>query len=269
MAKTIGSCIYILTNPQYPGYVKIGYTSDLKQRVSSLNTSALSEFSPYAVYETSLQNADKEVHAIISLLNPILRASKYEKGKTKDKEFFKLEPEEAFDLLQRIAKVSGTSRKVYRVSQNFEPITDEGTQVTNRVKIYSPKEVMNTETTEASVLHKGKPTTIHFIRSSNDESDYRPFRTWADYSIQVISKAIKEYGVQTVKNRVLDKNMKKFHTPKRDAFADNKEAMRDFSCKEVVDGLWFLTNYSSKGHLAIIHELEALFPRVKSELIYA
>ncbi len=82
-------------------------------------------------------------------------------------------------------------------------------------------------------------------------------------------KQSKSYGVQTVKNRVLDKNMKKFHTPKRDAFADNKEAMRDFSCKEVVDGLWFLTNYSSEGHLTIIHELEVLFPRVKSELIYA
>ena len=107
MAKKIENCIYILTNPQYPGYVKIGYATDLKQRISSLNTGALVEFSPYAVYETSLQNADTEIHAIIKLLNPILRASKFDKGKAKGKEFFKLEPEEAFELLQHVARVSG------------------------------------------------------------------------------------------------------------------------------------------------------------------
>ena len=38
--------------------------------------------------------------------------------------------------------------------------------------------------------------------------------------------------------------------------------------REVADGLWFLTNYSSGDHLAIIHQLESLFPNVKSELIY-
>ena len=48
----IENVIYILTNPQYPGYVKIGYASDLKQRIASLNTGALVEFEPYAVYET-------------------------------------------------------------------------------------------------------------------------------------------------------------------------------------------------------------------------
>lgn len=29
-------CIYILTNPSFPEYVKLGYTDDLKKRLKSL-----------------------------------------------------------------------------------------------------------------------------------------------------------------------------------------------------------------------------------------
>lgn len=105
MAKQIENVIYILKNAQYPGYIKIGYASNLKQRIASLNTGMLTEFEPYAVYETSLFNADIEVHKIIELLNPILRASKFNNGKNKLKEFFKLEPEEAYELLEHIAKM--------------------------------------------------------------------------------------------------------------------------------------------------------------------
>ena len=140
MAKKIENVIYILTNPQYPGYVKIGYASDLKQRISSLNTGVLVSFSPYAVYETSLQNADVEIHAIIRLLNPILRASKFEKGKVQGKEFFKLEPEEAFELFKHIAKVSGTESKAYRVTADYKPIPPENPLKDATVDIEEDKE---------------------------------------------------------------------------------------------------------------------------------
>lgn len=118
----IENVVYILTNPQYPGYIKIGYASDLKQRVQSLNTGALVEFKPYAVYETPKSLGDVEIHKIIELLNPILRASKFNGGKVALKEFFKLEPEEAYELLQHIAVVSGTEKKLYRVDENFNKI---------------------------------------------------------------------------------------------------------------------------------------------------
>ena len=114
----IENVIYVLTNPQYPGYIKIGYASDLKQRLSSLNTGALVEFEPYAVYETTQKNADINIHKIIKLLNPILQASKFnEKNQAKQKEFFKIEPEEAFALLEQIAIVSGTRHKLYRLDK--------------------------------------------------------------------------------------------------------------------------------------------------------
>lgn len=115
----IENVVYIITNPQYPGYVKIGYASDLKSRLASLNTGALVEFEPYAVYETTKDNGDIEIHRIIRLLNPILRASKFDDGKAKQKEFFKLDPEEAFQLLENIAIVSGTRDKLYKVDRYF------------------------------------------------------------------------------------------------------------------------------------------------------
>ncbi len=118
----IENVVYILTNPQYPGYIKIGYASDLKARLSSLNTGALVEFEPYAVYETPKDKGDIQIHNIIRLLNPILRASKFDNDKVKQKEFFKIEPEEAYELLSCIATVSGTENKLYRVDKNFNKI---------------------------------------------------------------------------------------------------------------------------------------------------
>lgn len=122
MAQQIENVIYILTNTQYPGYIKIGYASNLKQRISSLNTGVLTEFTPFAVYETDRLNADIELHKIIELLNPILRASKFNNGKSKLKEFFKLKPEEAYELLEHIAIMTNTMDRLYKIDSSFNKI---------------------------------------------------------------------------------------------------------------------------------------------------
>jgi hypothetical protein len=45
--------IYILTNPSFPDYVKIGYADDLKSRLNTLNNSPCTPFAfrVYATYE--------------------------------------------------------------------------------------------------------------------------------------------------------------------------------------------------------------------------
>lgn len=136
MAQQIENVIYILTNTQYPGYIKIGYASNLKQRISSLNTGVLTEFTPFAVYETNRLNADIELHKIIELLNPILRASKFNNGKSKLKEFFKLEPEEAYELLEHIAIMTNTMDRLYKIDSSFNKIE-------NSILIESEAEVKN------------------------------------------------------------------------------------------------------------------------------
>lgn len=109
--------IYILTNPLYAGYVKIGYASDLYSRLASLNTGMLRNFEPYAVYETPVKNADKQFHAIIDDLAPIVRARVINGQKIQDKEFFKLEPEQAYDILQHIAMLTGTENRLHRAQE--------------------------------------------------------------------------------------------------------------------------------------------------------
>lgn len=107
--------IYILTNPLYAGYVKIGYASDLMDRIGSLNTGMLRNFEAYAVYETPMKNADREYHAIIDDLTPIVRARVINGEKVQDKEFYKLEPEQAYDILKHIAALSGTLSRLHRM----------------------------------------------------------------------------------------------------------------------------------------------------------
>lgn len=50
MAKGV---IYILTNPSFPDYVKIGFAKDLEKRMGQLNRSETIPFAfrAYAVYE--------------------------------------------------------------------------------------------------------------------------------------------------------------------------------------------------------------------------
>lgn len=140
----IENVIYIITHPQFPGYVKIGYASDLKQRLSSLNTGTICDFEPYAVYETPKEKSDIQIHAIIKLLNPILRASKFDGGKEGQKEFFKLDPEQAFQLMEHIAIVSGTRQKLYKIDKNLKPIagTDGTKDKTDDVEDPTPPPVV-------------------------------------------------------------------------------------------------------------------------------
>lgn len=98
--------IYIMTNPALKDMVKIGYASDVETRRKQLSTTALPyEYEVYATYETSGNLEDKKLHRMIDNLNPDLRVSK-------NREFFIMSPEEAFELLEAIATISGTSNKL-------------------------------------------------------------------------------------------------------------------------------------------------------------
>lgn len=98
--------IYIMTNPALKDMVKIGYAKDVEQRRQQLSTTALPyEYEVYATYETSGNLEDKKLHKMIDNLNPDLRV-------TKSREFFILSPEQAYELLESIAIISGTKEKL-------------------------------------------------------------------------------------------------------------------------------------------------------------
>ena len=120
-------CIYILTNPSFPEYVKIGYASDLEKRLKQLNRSETIPyaFRAYAIYEVEKALTDKELHKLIGRLNPDLRTIDNFDGKERVKEFFAMSPEDAYAILESIAKISGTTDRLKKMKPEGHEIEDE------------------------------------------------------------------------------------------------------------------------------------------------
>ena len=103
--------VYILSNPSLPGLVKIGHTTDIKQRLSHLfNTSVPTPFK--CIYAKKVENY-KEVER------------KLHKGLNKDRvnqnrEFFRIPEEDVINFLELIPGEDATPR-----FENFEDKVDE------------------------------------------------------------------------------------------------------------------------------------------------
>ena len=120
-------CIYILTNPSFKEYVKIGYATNLEKRLKQLNRSETIPFAfrAYAIYQVDKPLTDKELHKLIDRLNPDLRTIDNFDGKERVKEFFLMSPEDAYSILESIAKISGTIDRLKRVKPEGHEIEDE------------------------------------------------------------------------------------------------------------------------------------------------
>lgn len=131
MAKGV---IYILTNPSFPDYVKIGFATDIEKRLKQLNRSETIPFAfrVYAVYEVDKALTDKELHKLIDNLNPDLRTIENFDGKERVKEFYAMSADDAYGLLECIAKISGTIDRLKRMTPEGHEIIDE--QIAEEVK---------------------------------------------------------------------------------------------------------------------------------------
>jgi len=133
-AKQHKGVIYILTNPSFPEYVKIGYANDLDLRLKQLNKSETIPFAfrAYATYDVDHRLTDKELHRLIDMLNPDLRSVETFNGKTRTKEFFAMSAEDAYAILEAIAKISGTTERLTRRTPTGEQIEEETEAEENR-----------------------------------------------------------------------------------------------------------------------------------------
>lgn len=91
--------VYILTNPSMPEYIKIGYTKDLKTRLNNLDTTGVAmPFEPYFTVKTiKYKTLEQVIHRELDKLTDT-RARK-------NREFFKISPEIARDLLLNISNL--------------------------------------------------------------------------------------------------------------------------------------------------------------------
>ncbi len=121
--------IYILTNPSFKEYVKIGYAHDIENRLRQLNRSETIPFAfrVYAIYEVNSELTDKELHNLIDNLNPDLRTIETFDGKKRVKEFYAMSAEDAYSILESIAKISGTTACLKRLTPEGHEVLDEQT----------------------------------------------------------------------------------------------------------------------------------------------
>lgn len=125
--ETVGA-IYILTNPSFPDYVKIGYANDVNKRLKELNSRECVPyaFRLYAYYKVSERLADKELHALIDTINPELRTREInEDGKFRTREFYKMKPETAYLILEKISKIDGLSENLIKPIASEEELESE------------------------------------------------------------------------------------------------------------------------------------------------
>lgn len=128
--------IYILTNPSFPQYVKIGYANDFKSRLKSLNRSECIPFAfrVYAYYKVPKRLTDLEIHKIIDTINPNLRAIETIDGKERKREFYELSANDAYEILLGIAKINDMESNITLVEPTSKEIKEEEEAEEGRTK---------------------------------------------------------------------------------------------------------------------------------------
>lgn len=119
--------IYILTNPSFPEWVKIGYADNVNKRVDEPNRSTATPFAfrVYATYEVGERLKDLSLHAMIDKLNPNLRSRDVIKGKERVREFFQMTKEDAYSLFIAIAEISCTQDKLRKYDETVQDLQEE------------------------------------------------------------------------------------------------------------------------------------------------
>ena len=118
--------IYILTNPSFREYVKIGYADDVVSRVKQLNNSEAIPFSfhIFATYDVTERLTDKKLHNFIDTLNPELRSKEIIGNKMRIREFYHIPPEEIYSAFESMAEVTGTRDRLHKWEETNEEIED-------------------------------------------------------------------------------------------------------------------------------------------------
>lgn len=135
--------IYILTNPSFPEYVKLGYTTkSVESRVKELNRSECIPFAfrIYATYEVPSLLSDLQFHKIIDQLNPGLRSIDTIDGKTRKREFYAMDKEDAYGLLEAIATMHNAIDKLVLVKPTSEESLEEKTAMDIEIEATERKE---------------------------------------------------------------------------------------------------------------------------------
>ena len=124
--KFVGA-VYILTNPSFPEYVKIGYADDVDARVKQLNNSEAVPFSfhIYATYDVTERLSDMKFHNFLDTINPELRSIESNGDKVRRREFYHIKPEEIYSAFENVAELTGTKDRLHLYKETAEEIDEK------------------------------------------------------------------------------------------------------------------------------------------------
>jgi hypothetical protein len=137
MAKGI---VYILTNPCLDGWVKIGHTDkeDIQDRLAELNSppNIPLSFRVYAIYRVlNPKSVEESIQKIIDTIDDTLRSIEIkDNGRKREREFYKISPEKAFEVFKQVAKMKGDEKFI----ELIEP-TDQEQNVDTVLQRKKPK----------------------------------------------------------------------------------------------------------------------------------
>ncbi|MBQ3019302.1 MAG: GIY-YIG nuclease family protein [Clostridia bacterium] len=119
--------IYVLTNPSFPHFVKIGYADNVEKRLKELNRSECVPyaFRLYAYYKVNTRLTDMKLHAMIDKLNPSLRSVEEFNGKTRKREFYQMSAHQAYSILETIAEINNLQSNLVLVEPSEQDIKAE------------------------------------------------------------------------------------------------------------------------------------------------
>ena len=119
--------IYILTNPSFRDWVKIGYADNVEERVKQLNSTECTPFAfrVYATYEVNTRLMDKKIHTIIDKLNRNLRSIDEYNGQRRIREFFAISPEDAFSIFEAMAEINDCPERLKKWEASTDSIREE------------------------------------------------------------------------------------------------------------------------------------------------
>jgi len=198
--------IYILTNPSFPDYVKIGYSKNVQERINKLNDSSAVPFGfrLYATYDVESQTADKILHKIIDKLNSDLRSIDYIDNKQRVREFYLMKADEAYQLLYDIALISGTMERLHLYKPTNEEIMEEKRAEENR-------ELVKNRHHFKDIKFKSSLTNKEYYSKTKDDGTLGIYEVDTDVEIpnnsnpskkQILLQAVKDLGEEVDANNI-------------------------------------------------------------------
>lgn len=155
--------IYILTNPAFPEYTKVGYThKDVYQRAKELSRfpGVLFDFEVFGYYQTDAKLSDKIVGRLLEGLMPGLE-------NLCRRDFYKVSPMVVFGLLRTVAEFSNTKENLVLVKEGAKEgkrprfsFDAAGIPRGSEIEFVDDRKVKAIVKNEHNILYQGKTTSL-------------------------------------------------------------------------------------------------------------